>query len=65
MAQDIDVSDRLPASGEHGCKIDPDLASVMPRRERTAGQRRRQRLGQTDPLRQQPGRNRAGKRHNT
>jgi hypothetical protein len=50
LAQGVDVGDRLTALGQHRRDIHPDLPAVMNGEEVAAVQRRRQPVGQPDPV---------------
>jgi len=54
VAQHVDISNRLPAIGEHHRHISEHLAPMMNRRERPPCQRCRNLTGQTDPVGQKP-----------
>ena len=65
MAQGVDVGDGLTSRHEHHHHIHPDLPAVMTRDETKPCQRRRQAIGEADPIGQEPHRDRPGQRHHT
>jgi hypothetical protein len=65
MAQSVDVGDGLTARDQHRRHVPPDLAAVITRDETTSRQRRRQAVGQPNPVSQQPDRDSPGQRHHT
>ena len=65
MTERVDVGDRLTPGRKHRRHVHPDPAAAMARNETPPSQRRRQALGEPDPISQQPDRYHPGQRHNT
>ncbi len=65
MAQDVDVGDGLPASGDEDRDVGKDASPVVGRGEPPPCHRPGQRVGQTDLVSQHPGRHVPGVGHHT